>query len=82
MHFITNKWVDFHTLILFKLNITLAKQLWGKCPVKANGKNCLWILPWEASMAPAVSWKSSSCCKNKMACVAETMLDEEPLCLN
>lgn len=40
---------------------------------------CVWIqqngtsvfdlrhVPWEASMAPAVSWKSSSCCRNRMA---------------
>lgn len=26
------------------------------------------FVPCEASMAPAVSWKSSSCCRNRMAC--------------
>lgn len=26
-------------------------------------------VPWEASMAPAVSWKSRSCCRKRMACV-------------
>lgn len=24
-------------------------------------------IPWEASMAPAVSWKSRSCCRKRMA---------------
>lgn len=30
-------------------------------------------VPWEASMAPAVSWKSSSCCRKRMACIGERM---------
>lgn len=28
-------------------------------------------VPWEANMAPAVSWKSRSCCRKRMACVGK-----------
>lgn len=31
-------------------------------------RSFVWVLPCEASMAPAVSWKSSSCCRKRMAC--------------
>lgn len=37
-------------------------------------------LPWEANMAPAVSWKSNSCCRNRMAW-GETRREKEHLCL-
>lgn len=35
-------------------------------------------VPWEASMAPAVSWKSRSCCRKRMACVGEKMGPRRP----
>lgn len=36
-----------------------AEQLAARAPL---------VLPCEANMAPAVSWKSSSCCRNRIAC--------------
>ena len=34
-------------------------------------------VPWEANMAPAVSWKSRSCCRKRMACEGRKRGQEE-----
>lgn len=57
--------------------VTPHLQTRGRSQGRVEGPTGRCQVPWEASMAPAVSWKSRSCCRKRMACVGRKQVQEE-----